>query len=493
MIPPLHIQTIAETSAAHIAASLVEGTLTALLAALTLRLTRRHSSSARFAVWFSALVTIAALPLVSGIALTHHSSAPLNHSAVTLPAAWALYVSAAWVIVATFFLARIIVSLVRVRALRQACVPVDPAQLDPSLRETLRHSNNRTVTLCTSDEIHVPTAIGFFQPAVVIPTWLLDSLSAGELNQIVLHELAHLSRRDDWTNLAQQLIKALFFFHPAVWWIEKKLSLEREIACDDAVLAATSQPRAYAECLAHLAERTFIRRTLALAHAALGRVRHMSLRVAEILNPNRQPAAKQNWKPALSLVAAFAIGSVTLASRAPQLIVFRDSGDSLMASSGLAGRNTRGGADALVRPVERSSTAAAALDSSVSTTLKPIRASFTPPPAFATNQKVMRKLPAAAKPLNLSAERTPVIAGNSAQGIFAFVITSETLDPTLVHPANFAARPVSSETIFVILQAPGANPHESAAGQPILQIHFWRVTVFHPAQFAVAKIPNKET
>jgi beta-lactamase regulating signal transducer with metallopeptidase domain len=71
-----------------------------------------------------------------------------------------------------------------------------------------------------------------------------------------LHELAHLRRYDDWTNLAQKLVKALFFFHPAVWWIEKQVSLEREMACDDAVLAETASPRAYAECLAHLAEKT---------------------------------------------------------------------------------------------------------------------------------------------------------------------------------------------------------------------------------------------
>ena len=115
----------------------------------------------------------------------------------------------------------------------------------------------------------------------------MQELSADELNQIVLHELAHLRRRDDWTNLAQKMVKALFFFHPAVWWIEQKMSLEREMACDDAVMAETASPRAYAECLAHLAEKTLIQRGVALAQAALGRIRQTSLRVAQILDGNR--------------------------------------------------------------------------------------------------------------------------------------------------------------------------------------------------------------
>ncbi len=150
----------------------------------------------------------------------------------------------------------------------------------------------------------------------------MQELSAAELNQIFLHELAHLRRRDDWTNLAQQFVRAIFFFHPAVWWIENNASLEREIACDDAVLAETASPRAYAECLAHLAERSFVQRSVALAQAAIGRIRQTSSRVARILDVNRAKSTQRNWKPAVSLVAAFSFACVVSVSRAPQLIAF---------------------------------------------------------------------------------------------------------------------------------------------------------------------------
>src|SRR5262249_41116238 len=159
-----------------------------------------------------------------------------------------------------WYLLRIGVGLWHMRVLRKSCVPIDLASLDSAPRATLESVQaTRPVRLCVSDSVHVPTAIGLFSPVVILPPWVIEDMSPGEVNQLLLHEIAHLRRWDDWTNLAQKVVKALFFFHPAVWWIETKVSLEREMACDDAVLAETAKPRAYAECLAHLAEKTLIR------------------------------------------------------------------------------------------------------------------------------------------------------------------------------------------------------------------------------------------
>ncbi len=156
----------------------------------------------------------------------------------------------------------------------------------------------------------------------------MQELSPDELNQILLHELAHLRRWDDWTNLAQKIVKALFFFHPAVWWIEKQVSLEREMACDDAVLAETASPRAYAECLAHLAEKTLIQRSLALAQAALGKIRQTSLRVAQILDANR-PTGNGRVVEARRLARGRfrRRSALSVFQGLPRLIAFSDSDD----------------------------------------------------------------------------------------------------------------------------------------------------------------------
>jgi beta-lactamase regulating signal transducer with metallopeptidase domain len=504
MMPPLHLQAIAETSALRFVECLAEGTLIALCAGLGLRLRRQHSGT-RFAVWFSALIAIAIMPFFAAMLSsleTLRSTRSLHHSAITLPSSWALYLFAAWGVIASLSLLRVAISLGHIHGLRKSCVAIDLAQLDSRVRETL--GNAPSIALCTSEQVQVPTAIGFFMPAVVIPTWLLNDLSSEELNQIFLHELAHLRRHDDWTNLAQQIVKALFFFHPAVWWIERKLSLEREMACDDAVLAATAQPRAYAECLAHLAEKTFIHRTLigkgiALAQAALGRMRHTSLRVAQILDPARPRTTRQTWKPALSLIAAFAIGSSMLAAREPQLIAFRD----LSVQDSLA--------QSLPVVPHWAPTAFGRSDS----TLKPIPASYITPEAQKSNKNCQqRRIAPRQKTLNAavsvphlqrasfvqasldSAKAGQASAQSDAEiislGLGSF-IESTIFNPSAapiagVYPASFAAdAAVSTETIFVITE----DPNAAASGQPIYQIHFWRVTVFHPV--ASKPIPNKET
>lgn len=149
----------------------------------------------------------------------------------------------------------------------------------------------------------------------------MRELSAAELNTVLLHELAHLRRWDDWTNLAQKVLRALFFFHPAVWWVENRLALEREMACDDMVLAETANPRAYAECLVSLAERNFLRRGVALAQAAVGRMRQTSLRILRILDA-RRPSAVRVWKPAPWVVGAFSVACLLSSARAPKLVAF---------------------------------------------------------------------------------------------------------------------------------------------------------------------------
>ena len=108
--------------------------------------------------------------------------------------------------------------------------------------------------LCTSEELERPSLIGFFSPRIVIPRWLFERLSEAELRQIVMHEMEHLRRGDDWINLVQKLSLVVFPLNPALMWIERELCLERELACDAGVIRATGAPKAYATCLTSLAE-----------------------------------------------------------------------------------------------------------------------------------------------------------------------------------------------------------------------------------------------
>ena len=321
---PASLHVIAELLALRFLDSLAEGTVVCLLATAVLHIAPRQNAATRFALWFSALVAIAAFPWI-GWAWSHDhiSQVAARHAAITLPHSWAIYFLALWCAVAAWFGTGVVRALWHLHVLRRNCIPVDFAELSPVLQETLqRHGANRNIPVCTSDDVRVPTAVGLLKPAILVPTWVMRELSPVELNQILLHELAHFRRWDDWTNLAQQVVKALFFFHPAVWWIDGKVSFEREMACDDAVLAETHSPRAYAECLAHLAEMSFVNRSIALAQAALGKIRQTSARVAQILDVNRPAGTSRHCAAAVSLVAVLAAGCGAFHSKVPKLIAF---------------------------------------------------------------------------------------------------------------------------------------------------------------------------
>jgi beta-lactamase regulating signal transducer with metallopeptidase domain len=318
----LSLQSVAQISIEHVLNSLPEGLLIALLAWLVLRLIGRQNSGTRFAVWFIALLAIALLPFIGAFTGSAALVGGIASSKITVPVSWAVILFAAWALAACAAVVRLLAGLYRLATMRAGCTPIDISQLDPSLAETVRSFNeSRPVTIATSVQLRVPTALGFWKPMIVIPAWALRDLSSEELRIILLHEFAHLRRRDDWTNLLQKIVRAIFFFHPAVWWIDARLSLEREMACDDAVLAETSNPRAYASCLVSLLEKSSLKRGWAMAQAAVDRAREASLRIAQILDRSR-PATTRLSKPALGLAGLLSLAGVVLLVCSPRLIVF---------------------------------------------------------------------------------------------------------------------------------------------------------------------------
>src|SRR6478672_3005907 len=302
--------------------SAIAGTLLASAVWFLLRLFPRRNSRTSFAIWFSTLLATALLPLMRLVSNSNDGAG--GHALVTVSTAWAWYVFLAWAGVASIGLLRVALATIQLRRIRSEAVAVELKTLDADLRALMEDFQRyRKVSVLVSQRLEVPTAIGFYKPAIILPAWLLESTPAEELKYILLHELAHLRRRDDWTNLAQKILKALLFFLPSVWWIERRLSLDREMACDDAVLAHSGSPRGYAECLARVAERSFLRRQLALAQAAVGRVRQLTQRVTMILDPER-PRTTRLWKPAVPVVMVVALLCAVPASFTPELIGFAD-------------------------------------------------------------------------------------------------------------------------------------------------------------------------
>ena len=193
--------------------------------------------------------------------------------------------------------------------------------LNAEIQPIVLRSGARPIEVRLSDAVDAPSVVGFLHPAVIVPRNLWDDLEPGELKQIIMHEKAHLDRGDDWTNLLQKLLRALCPLNPALLWAERHLCLEREQACDDAVLDAAGNPRAYATCLTKLAESRLVQRAAALAPGLWKRHSELAGRVENILHRKHSP------RPLFTrtLVAAALVTSllgVVLLQRCPRLVSF---------------------------------------------------------------------------------------------------------------------------------------------------------------------------
>ncbi|MGB8011585.1 MAG: M56 family metallopeptidase [Terriglobales bacterium] len=462
----LWLQGLAQVSVERILNALPEGVLVALFAWALLRVLRGQNSGTRFCVWFVALLTVAVLPLLGGLGEGRKLLAPGMprgnlHSALTIPGSWAFFAFLAWVLGTGAAMVRLTIGLLHLRQLRRSCTAIRAADLDPVVRKTVDAIvASGAIEVATSERVRVPAAIGFWKPTIVLPAWALGEMQPDDLNVILLHEFAHLRRGDDWTNLIQKIVRALFFFHPAVWWIENRLSVEREMACDDAVLAETANPHGYASCLVSLLEKSLAHRLAnknltarpwSMAQAAVHRAHEASLRLARILDGNR-PVATRVWKPALGLVAAFCLVCLMALPLAPQFVAFDRGIDRVVT----AGNSDHAYSAAVSQPLFQPLVSAHESDFST-------RRFTARPPAVAGRQSA--PAPVIAARMNAAAPHDPVVA----------VAVNANADPATI--------PEFRTLVFVEATQYGT------AESPVWQFQVWRVTLVTNFCERMARVP----
>jgi bla regulator protein BlaR1 len=240
---------------------------------------------------------------------------------------------ACWILGVLVLSIRLVGGWCLLRRLREEPPDVTWALMARCFCERLRIT--RVVTVVGSPRIAMPGLIGWRRPVIVVPRSTLTTASGLDVEAILAHEVAHVCRADYVANVLQAAVDAVFFFHPAVWWIENRLTLEREMACDDVVLTQTASPKAYASSLISFAEKLHNARGLALAQALVSRMRHMSLRITQILDAKR-PSGAGLWKPALWVSASLLALVFGAAPYAPQLVAFQNPPNQLQAPHSLA-------------------------------------------------------------------------------------------------------------------------------------------------------------
>ncbi len=163
---------------------------------------------------------------------------------------WLSIVTIVWLGGVLVLLVRLSLQLAGIRKIRRESASVsDPALV--ALFRTLKQklAIGRPIGLLVSGGIQVPCVMGIFKPALLLPASILTGTSPEVLEAILAHELMHIRRYDYLVNLCQMLIETLFFFNPAVWWINRQVRIEREACCDIEGARVTSEPAQYAEHL----------------------------------------------------------------------------------------------------------------------------------------------------------------------------------------------------------------------------------------------------
>jgi beta-lactamase regulating signal transducer with metallopeptidase domain len=320
MEPILHValHTLTLASAAVVSAlfsAIWEGAVVAVCVALCLRMLPRLSAAFRSLIWLTVFLLLVLLDIGPSFGGRLRGAGP-EHS-IHLALGWSVAIVALWAMLSIWRGTQLIVSAVRLSRLASRATPLAH---DPALFAMIEGS--RAATLCTSVEVERPSVFGFFRPRILLPPALIEKLSGSELQQVVLHEMEHLRRRDDWTNLFQKSALVLFPLNPALLWVERRLCAERELACDDRVLRSSAAPKAYAICLTRLAEFSMIQRGLSLALGAWERQSELVRRVHRLL---RRPTESMGGRQAQLVTAGLilgVLGGVVALARTPQLISF---------------------------------------------------------------------------------------------------------------------------------------------------------------------------
>ena len=218
-----------------------------------------------------------------------------------------------WLVGVGLFGLRLLLSWLGVWRLRTqvAAVPQAIAAKTEQLAKVMRVAQP---LIRTSQRVTQAIAVGFFKPMILLPASWLTELSPEMLETIIAHELAHIRRRDLWVNLFQRVVEAFLFYHPAMWWLSRRVRIERELCCDAMVVEATQDRLLYAETLEHVGRLSLARSAdrqldqAALSVQSVGSRNILLTRIRSILQ-----APDQRVSPSWPAVAAIlAVGCLLL-------------------------------------------------------------------------------------------------------------------------------------------------------------------------------------
>ncbi|EGF25206.1 M56 family metallopeptidase [Rhodopirellula baltica] len=268
--------------------------------------------------------------LSQGDVMTSHAYQPATasgafaESAIQAKPLWAQFMRAAWLVFPALVvvsllgtlvgLIRVVLGLGRLRRILRSSSPVS----SPLVRECFAEACERvgiqpeSVRLATSDQVEIPIAARLIQSVVVLPREMVQDDSTSDVRQVLIHELAHVKRRDQWVVILQHLTSAIHWWNPLVHRLNRCLAEAREEICDNYVLENCDAP-SYCRTLLQITQR---QSPSMVPFGAVGLFTSrwkLEQRIQSLLNANRNRATAMTWRGrsliGLGVLLVLAMGS----------------------------------------------------------------------------------------------------------------------------------------------------------------------------------------
>jgi len=212
----------------------------------------------------------------------------------------------------------------------------DNAILDALQRQAAQLRLRAVPVVAYCQRVAVPTVVGVIRPMILLPASLATGMPPQQVELLLLHELAHIRRYDHLINIAQRLIEAALFFHPALWYVSHRIRVEREHCCDDLVIALGGERRAYAESLVTAAALASGASLSPAALAATGKPSQLRRRIHRMLGDPQPPVrlVRGGWVLTVLVAVALIAGATQLGGPAPEDPIAEDAPELVIVPKG---------------------------------------------------------------------------------------------------------------------------------------------------------------
>lgn len=221
-----------------------------------------------------------------------------------------------WITGILAMLVLVIRSQRKLHTLKKSALPLQNQEVRRLYRSCLEELNiTKDIPVYSTAFLKSPVIVGLCKPCIYLPIHLISDYHARDMRYMLLHELQHYRHKDALGNLLMSAAGILYWFHPLVWYVQKEMRSDRELACDTSVLNMLKEEdyEDYGNTLISFAERMSLT-PFPFAAGISGNMKQMKKRIRNIASYEKPSARKQ-----LKGIAAFCFAAIFLLCFSPAL------------------------------------------------------------------------------------------------------------------------------------------------------------------------------